>query len=44
MINDLTQLTCFVAVAERRMVWRADNQNPALDAFRRFASECLVAN
>jgi DNA-binding transcriptional LysR family regulator len=32
------------AVAERRMVWRADNQNPALDTFRRFASECLVAN
>jgi DNA-binding transcriptional LysR family regulator len=32
------------AVAERRMVWRADNENPALDAFRRFASEFLVAN
>jgi DNA-binding transcriptional LysR family regulator len=31
-------------VAERRMVWRADNQNPALDAFRRFVSEYLVAN
>jgi DNA-binding transcriptional LysR family regulator len=32
------------AVAERRMVWRADNQNPALDAFRRFVSEYLIAN
>jgi DNA-binding transcriptional LysR family regulator len=32
------------AVAEIRMAWRADNQNPALDAFRRFASEFLVAN
>ena len=32
------------AVAERRMVWRADNQNPALDTFRRFVSEYLVAN
>jgi DNA-binding transcriptional LysR family regulator len=32
------------AVAERRMAWRADNQNPALDAFRRFVSEFLVAN
>jgi DNA-binding transcriptional LysR family regulator len=31
-------------IAEGRMVWRADNQNPALDAFRRLASECLVAN
>jgi DNA-binding transcriptional LysR family regulator len=31
-------------IAEGRMVWRTDNQNPALDAFCCFVSEYLVAN